>query len=183
MIFSLRIWCHPVFAAPCACLLRPSWHQCLPWTASWSKGLWDLCKSVHSLAQRSAAEWCRWCRRLLRLLSLGRARQCLSVSGSISITEGRGPLLNSTTRGTTVDQRSARELKGQRLGTFAGRRNSCIWTEIHLNTGRVLPRLKARTLWCSPLVWQVSFLPGSSFIIARFWFQWHQFTSSTLTHQ
>lgn len=34
--------------------------------------------------------------------------QCLDVSGSISTTRsrGRGPLLNSTTRGTTVDHRS-----------------------------------------------------------------------------
>lgn len=64
-------------------------------------------------------------------------RQCLGVSGSISITRSRccGPLLNSTTRGTTVDQRSL---------------------------------LKALTLCCKPLAWQVSFLPGSSLIIARF---------------
>lgn len=75
------------------------------------------------LTRRSALVLCR--------------RQCLVVRGSISTTRsrGRGPLLNSTTRGTTVDQRSL---------------------------------LKPLTLCCNPLAWQVSFLPGSSLIIARF---------------
>lgn len=48
------------------------------------------------LAQRTALVVCR--------------RQCLGDSGSISITRsrGRGPLLSSTTLGTTIDQRSGR---------------------------------------------------------------------------
>lgn len=52
-----------MLAALCACLQRSSWHHYLPWTAPWSKGMWDLCKSVHSLAQWSPVEWsqqCRW---------------------------------------------------------------------------------------------------------------------------
>lgn len=51
---------------------------------------------------------------------------------------------------------------------------------IHESTARLSPLLRALTLCCSPFTWQVSFLPGSSLMIARFWFQWHQFTSSTL---
>lgn len=54
-------------------------------------------------------------------------------------------------------------------------------SSVHVSfRARLSPLLRALTPCCSPLAWQVSFLPGSSLIIARFWFQWHQFTSSTL---
>lgn len=112
-------------------------------------------------------------------------RQCLGVNGSISSTRsrGRGPLLNSMARGTTVDQRSEWE---QKKGFSSICMNNFGWKYMHLsvnlfiNTVRISPLLKTLTLCCNPLAWQVSFLPGSSLIIARFWFQWHQFTSSTL---
>lgn len=103
--------------------------------------------------------------------------QCLGVSGSISIASSRlgGPLLSSSARGTTVDQRSGGR-KEQRV-LFSLR---CRGAVLAGGTAGRSPLLKARTPCCSPLAWQVSFLPGSSLMIARFWFQWHQFTSSTL---
>lgn len=103
-------------------------------------------------------------------------RQCLGVSGSISMARSRlwGPLLSSSARGTTVDQRSGGE---ERAEGFLQSVGDTTWAG---GTAGRSPLLKALTPCGSPLAWQVSFLPGSSLIIARFWFQWHQFTSSTL---
>lgn len=62
-------------------------------------------------------------------------RQCLGVSGSISITRsrGRGPLLNSTTRGTTVDQRSGGGWKEERLSFICMNKLEWIYTYLSMN--------------------------------------------------
>lgn len=179
--FSFCIRCHPVFAALCACLQRPPWRQYSPWKAPWSKNLWDLCKSVHSFSKRCPLKWYRRWRCLLHLLLLGEhvsvsawaaPSQSQRAAGPCSIPPPEGPQWTSGLR---------EKLKGQRSDSFVEEEEQL--RIFHLWTQEVLPRRKARTPWCSPLVWQVSFLPGSSFIMARFWFQWHQFTSSTLIHQ
>lgn len=114
-------------------------------------------------------EWCQRCR-------------CLGVSVSASAAPSRsqraaGPCSTPPPGGP----RWTSGLEGkQKVFGFICRNGQKKGKE---NSETVVPLLKARTLWCSPLVWQVSFLPGSSFIMARFWFQWHQFTSSTLIHQ
>lgn len=118
---------HPVFEAQCACLQQLFWPQYLPWTALWSKGMWDLCKSAHPLAQWSQAEWCQTCRHLFRLLSLGRAWASVSRRQRLHLNHRR-PRTPAQLHHPR-DHRRPAVWKGIKrcLNSSAGTSSSCLW--------------------------------------------------------